>query len=79
MKLELFGFETCPFCKVVRAEIAAQGRTDVREYDIYKDDEAYKRLITVGGKEQCPCLFVDDKPLYESTEIIRFLKEHPQA
>lgn len=78
MKLELYGFETCPYCKVVRAEIAAEGRNDVTEYDIYKDEDAYNRLVTIGGKNQCPCLFVDGKPLYESSDIVRFLKAHPQ-
>ncbi|SEA30640.1 Glutaredoxin [Lachnospiraceae bacterium NK3A20] len=78
MKLELFHFDTCPFCKMVIREINEEGRTDVEYHDIYKDEASLQRLVEVGGKEQCPCLFVDGKPLYESAEIIRFLKAHPQ-
>ena len=34
-----------------------------------------KRLIEVGGKAQVPCLFIDGIPLYESDEIIEYLRD----
>ena len=79
MKLELFMFETCPYCARVFAEIERSGRTDVVMLNIHKDDEARKRLIEVGGKEQVPCLFIDGEPMYESLDIIQWLQEHPQG
>lgn len=78
MKLELFMFETCPYCVRVFKEIERSGRTDVEMFNIHKDEEARKRLIQVGGREQVPCLFIDGKPMYESLDIVRWLKNHPQ-
>ncbi|MBS4843870.1 MAG: glutathione S-transferase domain-containing protein, partial [Collinsella sp.] len=33
-------------------------------------------LIAVGGKRQVPCLFIDGKPLYESSDIIAWVQEN---
>ena len=78
MKLELFMFETCPFCQRVLKEIEASGRSDIELLNIHESAEARKRLIETGGKEQVPCLFIDGEPLYESLDIIRWLQGHPQ-
>jgi len=53
-------------------------RSDVIFRDILEDEESRKTLVLVGGKEQVPCLFIDGKPLYESSDIIEWLKENPQ-
>lgn len=79
MKLELYMFETCPFCRRVMNYIAESGRTDVELHDIHKNAADRMRLIEVGGMEQVPCLFIDGKPMYESLDIIDWLKAHPQA
>ncbi len=36
----------------------------------------YKRLVQEGGMYQIPCMFIDGKPMYESDDIVRFLKEN---
>lgn len=79
MKLELYIFDTCPFCRRVIGEINKSGRDDITFYNILKDDEAKNRLIEVGGKKQVPCLFIDGKPMYESGDIIKWLEENPQV
>ena len=79
MKLKLYMFDSCPFCKRVINAIWESGRTDVEMHDIHKSEEDRMYLRTVGGKEQVPCLFIDGKPLYESSDIIAWLAEHPQA
>jgi glutathione S-transferase len=33
-------------------------------------------LIAVGGSRQVPCLFIDGAPLYESGDIIEYLREN---
>ncbi len=78
MKLELFMFETCPYCRKVIRAIDAQGRTDIEYKNIHKDENARKTLIEVGGVEQVPCLFIDGHPLYESSDIVEWLAAHPQ-
>ncbi len=78
MKLELYKFDGCPFCRRVIRYIEESGRKDISFCDIHKDPASRRRLIKVGGKEQVPCLFVDDAPLYESADIIRWLERHPE-
>ena len=79
MKLELYMFETCPFCRRVLNYLEESGRTDVELHNIRKNEEDRRRLIEVGGVEQVPCLFIDGKPMYESLDIIDWLKAHPQT
>ena len=78
MSLKLYMFSTCPFCRRVINAIEKSGRTDIEFHDILKSEEDRMYLITVGGKEQVPCLFIDGKPLYESSDIIAWLEAHPQ-
>ncbi len=79
MKLELYKFDACPFCQRVMHEIQSQQRTDIEFHDILKSSDDYDRLVEVGGSDQVPCLFIDGKPLYESLDIIAWLRKHPSA
>ena len=47
MKLELYMFDTCPFCRRVLNYIAESGRTDVELHNIHKNAEDRMRLIEV--------------------------------
>ena len=78
MTLKLYMFETCPYCRKVLREIESSGRTDVELHNIRKSEADRLYLKLVGGKEQVPCLFIDGKPLYESDDIVRWLRDHPQ-
>lgn len=77
MKLKLFVMENCPFCKKV---IGVVNRLDIEDkmeiVDINTDKEAEEELIEVGGMRQVPCLFIDGEPMYESSDIVSFLKEN---
>ncbi|XME04520.1 glutaredoxin family protein (plasmid) [Lachnospiraceae bacterium C1.1] len=79
MDLNLYMMETCPFCRKVIREIEEEGRTDIRYSDINKNEEDRNTLVSVGGKQQVPCLFIDGEPLYESDDIIKWLRDNPQA
>lgn len=73
--LELYYFNSCPFCKKVIKFLKKNELMDkIVLKNIKEDAVARKRLIDVGGKEQVPCLFIDGKPLYESNEIIKWFK-----
>ena len=76
MTLELFKFDTCPYCRKVMNYIRESGREDIIYRDIHKETDSLERLIRIGGKQQVPCLFIDGKPLYESEDIIAWLGEH---
>lgn len=74
MKLELFKRDSCPYCVRVQMFIEELGVEDqIEQLDISKDTAARKRLVEVGGKQQVPCLFIDGKPLYESSDIVNWI------
>ncbi len=77
MELRLFVSDTCGYCRLVKKYIDDCGRTDVKYENISQSPEAAEELVTVGGKSQVPCLFIDGKPLYESSDIIQWLKDNP--
>ena len=74
MKLELYKMDTCPFCRKVFRAIEELGRTDIEIHDINRSMEDRERLVRDGGKLQVPCLFIDGKPMYESDDIIEWLR-----
>ena len=74
MKLELYMMDTCPFCRNVFRSIEEMGRTDIEMHDINRSMEDRERLVRDGGKLQVPCLFIDGKPMYESDDIIEWLR-----
>lgn len=73
-ELKLYVMEYCPYCHKVLDFMNGES-IDIPVVDITKDAEAEAELIKVGGKRQCPCLFIDGKAMYESTDIINWLKE----
>lgn len=75
-KLTLYVGTTCPFCKKVESFMEEKGIDSVEIKNIDEDKEAREYLIENGGKKQVPCLFIGDKPLYESLDIIKYLNEN---
>ena len=72
-ELELFMKPTCPYCIKVMSFMEENGIT-VPLRNIEADEDTAKTLVTVGGKRQVPCLFIDGRPLYESDDIIAWLR-----
>lgn len=75
MKLDLYMKPTCPFCHRVM-DVVEELDAPVEVHDISADAAARETLVRVGGKQQVPCLFIDGDPLYESADIIAWLREH---
>ena len=74
--LELFKFNSCPFCVRVLNAIRDQGVEGIRMRDTQAEPGANAELIARGGKRQVPCLFIDGQPLYESGDIVTWLREN---
>lgn len=74
-KLELFVMNRCPFCEYV-LDYLQEIDLEIPVYDITTDPDRRMQLLRVGGKLQAPCLFIDGEPLYESQEIVEYLKMH---
>jgi len=76
MKLELYTTNMCPYCfKVIK--FMRKNNIKIRIKNISKPRSGYKEeLIKLGGKKQLPALSMDGKILYESEDIIKWLKEN---
>lgn len=77
MNLQLFHKWTCPYSARVRDFIEEKKLRDRIEYIDRDENETNKqKLKDRTGKTQVPCLFIEGKPLFESDEIISWLKEN---
>ena len=75
-ELILYYYPTCPYCRKVTRFIDKHDLEEVELKNINQDQEAEANLIEVGGKRQVPCLFIDGEPLYESDDILNWLKSN---
>ena len=69
----LFIKEGCPYCTLV-IDFARENELEIETASTL-DDDVRGALIQIGGKAQVPCLLIKDKPMYESSEIIAYLKD----
>lgn len=74
-ELELFMKPTCPYCVKVM-NFMSENNIAIPQRDIVADESAAETLIAIGGKRQVPCLLIDGKPLYESGDIIEWLRDN---
>lgn len=77
--LVLYKYDTCPYCRrVTRVLDALAQQVDVRQRDLFLDRDARDTLFERTGRTTVPCLFIDDEPLFESQDIIAWLRAHAQ-
>lgn len=74
-ELELYVMTGCPYCIKVKNFLDSNG-ISIPQRNITTDRAAEQCLIAVGGKRQVPCLFIDGKPLYESSDIITWVQKN---
>ena len=78
MQLSLYYTRSCPFC--VRVLFTLKDlKTSVELKNLSGNRDLRSELIKNGGKSQVPCLKITagnkDEWLYESADIIRYLKK----
>lgn len=77
MKLELYYYDQCPFCmRVLRAiqELSLQDKIEFKNTLTVPQNRANHLKRT--GRTTVPCLYIDEKPLFESADIIDWLKNN---
>lgn len=74
-ELELYVMTGCPYCIKVENFLASNG-ISIPQRNITTGRAAEQHLIAQGGKRQVPCLFIDGKALYESSDIITWAKKN---
>ncbi len=73
---ELYKKDVCPYCQKVMKFMKENHVEGVVMKDIIEDAKNQEDLVKRGGMDQVPCLFIDGDPLYESDDIIQYMKEH---
>lgn len=73
LALVLYMYDECPYCQRVLSATRTLG-IELPQRNIRKDPDARAELIRVSGSKQVPCLFVNGQPMFESADIIAFLK-----
>ena len=79
--MELFIYETCPFClKVMDAmkSIGYREGEDIQLVDAHQEENK-ERLLKLGGKAQVPFLVDGDTMMYESDDIIDYLNKKKES
>lgn len=72
---KLYVGTVCRFCKKVE-NFMEENNIDIPLVNINEDRQAMLELMEKGGKRQVPCLYHEGEYLYESDDIIAFLKEN---
>ncbi len=72
MMMELFVTEWCPYCVKVKDEIKKLNIEN--QVTIVDAKDNMDRLIKLGGKRQVPFLVDGNTKMYESNDIINYLK-----
>lgn len=73
--IKLYTTEACPFCVKVK-DFIDENKLDVEIIDATYDAKRKREILQYGGKIQVPMLLVGDKGMYESNDIIEYLREN---
>lgn len=70
---QLYYKKSCPYCVRVLRFLESNGITlDLRDT---MQPGNQNDLIRIGGKKQVPCLVINGRALYESEDIISYLRD----
>ncbi|MGO3752080.1 MAG: glutaredoxin family protein [Peptoniphilaceae bacterium] len=73
--LKLYVGTICPFCIKVENFIKENNIQGIEVVNVDKNPKEREFLVEKGGKRQVPCLFIGETPMYESNDIINYLKD----
>jgi len=77
MKLELYYYDQCPFCAMVLRKIQELSLSKYITFkNILESSDARDFHQKTTGRSTVPCLYIDDKPLFESRDILIWLEEN---
>ncbi len=74
--VKLYTTESCPYCILVKDFIAENNIEGVEIVDVTYDAKGKRDVLMLGGKMQVPMLYVNETALYESKDIVEWLKNN---
>jgi glutaredoxin len=74
--LNLFFFPECPYCRLVTDKIEQLGIKNIQYSNTRTNDAFREKLIKDTGRSTVPCLYINDKPMHESSDIVKWLESH---
>lgn len=75
MHLKLYYYDQCPFCQLVLQKIDQLGIKDkIQLCNILNNSEHREFHESNTGRTTVPCLYIDDKPMFESRDIAQWLE-----
>jgi glutaredoxin 3 len=75
MILKLYYYDSCPFCQIV-LKIIKDLNLLVDFKNIHQDEKNLQKLLKDTGRKTVPCLYIDENPLFESLDIVAWLKKN---
>ena len=80
MKLELYYYSQCPFCQRVLQKIDSLGLKESLTFkNTSQDPSARSFHMKKTGRATVPCLYIDDEPMFESSDISVWLEQNKDA
>ncbi|EKR72896.1 glutathione S-transferase N-terminal domain-containing protein [Leptospira noguchii] len=75
--MKLYHFQSCPYCSYVRDEFQKMGLVPEKDYELIEASRGTpgrEKVIQLGGKSQVPFLVDGDIRMYESRDIVKYVK-----
>ncbi|MDH5414012.1 MAG: glutathione S-transferase N-terminal domain-containing protein [Flavobacteriaceae bacterium] len=80
MKLELYYYKQCPFCRYVTNKIEELNIQDKIEYKNTLEVSEYRQEhLSITGRTTVPCLYINGTPLFESQDIMKWLEDNKSS
>jgi len=76
-KLTLYYFPSCPYCQYVLEALDRLGLS-VELRDIHQSSDYSNKLVRDTGRRTVPCLYIDEKAMHESKDIVRWLEKNAE-
>jgi len=74
--LALYKYDACPYCQRVLRVLRELPQVQVELRDTLREPGRRRELAQQTGRTQVPCLFIDQVPLFESADIVSWLRAY---
>ncbi|PKA15192.1 MULTISPECIES: glutathione S-transferase N-terminal domain-containing protein [Leptospira] len=79
--MKLFQYDTCPYCAFVRGHFSEMGLKEGKDYELVEASRGTpgrEEVLRLGGLSQVPFLVDGDIKMYESRDIVDYVKSKIQ-